>query len=422
MIPLADDRLSFTFPEIARPLRAHVERQIGPILPEFLRPEERTALLAELESRWGFHQLDEQAQDRHRLRVLTLTADEIEPALRAAGLPDASFPALTIAFQRTLRIPDDGRTYPLTGSLRTNVCWRRTPAMPDEHHAALEAIQTNTPKACERLNEFTAKVFQTRVKKIGSGMGGVIEAVWGFFLNEILAESPTQNIELSWMYGHEYNDFACLRRGELWNPETGEGELLRVEVKSMLASADESKAHFDRLKAELNDTDLIAVFVWDWIPVTGDAGSTVVRVSPQVRDFFVGRALDVAELRNALHQERGGSFVVAGHCPDNCTATACKHVGEPLNASGKRERSSGPNAARVSAKVSYAANFGGLVRMLGCSSAQAKGKFSEICDANETAAKFAEFIQRNLRPQRETKATKKVVKASAGTPKRKKVK
>jgi hypothetical protein len=54
--------------------------------------------------------------------VLTLTADEIEAALRtaalrAAGLPDASFPALTIAFQRTLRIPDDGRTYPLPAGL-----------------------------------------------------------------------------------------------------------------------------------------------------------------------------------------------------------------------------------------------------------------------------------------------------------------
>ncbi len=122
MITLEDDRLTFTFPEIARQLRTHVERQIGHILPEFLRPEERTALLAELESRWGFQELDDEAQDRHRLRVLTLTADEIEAALRtaalrAAGLHDASFPALTIAFQRTLRIPDDGRTYPLPAGL-----------------------------------------------------------------------------------------------------------------------------------------------------------------------------------------------------------------------------------------------------------------------------------------------------------------
>jgi hypothetical protein len=122
MINLEHDRLSFTFPEIARQLRAHVERQIGHILPEFLRPEERTALLAELESRWGFRRLDGEAQDRHRLRVRTLTADEIEAALRtaalrAAGLHDASFPALTIVFQRTLRLPDDGRTYPLPAGL-----------------------------------------------------------------------------------------------------------------------------------------------------------------------------------------------------------------------------------------------------------------------------------------------------------------
>jgi hypothetical protein len=122
MIKLEYDRLSFTFPEIAGQLRAHVERQIGHILPEFLRPEERTALLAELESRWGFRRLDGEAQDRNRLRVRTLTADEIEAALRtaalrAAGLHDASFPALTIVFQRTLRLPDDGRTYPLPAGL-----------------------------------------------------------------------------------------------------------------------------------------------------------------------------------------------------------------------------------------------------------------------------------------------------------------
>ncbi len=122
MIKLEDDCLSFTFPEIGTQLRAHVERQIGHILPEFLRPEGRTALLAELEARWGFRQLDGQAQDRHRLRVLTLTAEEIETALRtaalrAAGLRDASSPALTITFHRTLRIPDDGRTYPLPAGL-----------------------------------------------------------------------------------------------------------------------------------------------------------------------------------------------------------------------------------------------------------------------------------------------------------------
>ena len=49
--------------------------------------------------------------------MLTLTADEIEAALRAAGWHDASFPALTITFQCTLRIPDDGRTDPRPAGL-----------------------------------------------------------------------------------------------------------------------------------------------------------------------------------------------------------------------------------------------------------------------------------------------------------------
>jgi hypothetical protein len=38
MIKLADGRLSLTFPEIARPLRAHVGRQIGHISPSSCVP------------------------------------------------------------------------------------------------------------------------------------------------------------------------------------------------------------------------------------------------------------------------------------------------------------------------------------------------------------------------------------------------
>ncbi len=38
-------------------------------------------------------------------------------ALRTAGWHDASFPALTITFQCTLRIPDDGRTDPRPAGL-----------------------------------------------------------------------------------------------------------------------------------------------------------------------------------------------------------------------------------------------------------------------------------------------------------------
>jgi hypothetical protein len=173
-------------------------------------------------------------------------------------------------------------------------------------------------------------------------MGGVIEALWGFFLNQILAEKGQTKIELAWMCGHEYNDFACIGCGCEWDPTTRAGELLRVEVKSMVASADESKAHFDRLAKELTETDLLAVFLWDWVLTPDASGAKVVRVSPQVKDHFIGKADDVARLRDALHSARGGTFVESGHCPDGCLPAACTHIGEPLNASKKRERLSGP--------------------------------------------------------------------------------
>jgi hypothetical protein len=157
MIDLTDDCLSFTFPEIARQLRAHVERQIGhpnwcaaPHRKNVILSLSKDLILPRAEEVRSEHRCEpaprrrcprrsevlRQAQDdrvfrkvrrtrrlsAHRLRVLTLTADEIEAALRtaalrAAGLDAASFPALTIAFQRTLRIPDDGRTYPLPAGL-----------------------------------------------------------------------------------------------------------------------------------------------------------------------------------------------------------------------------------------------------------------------------------------------------------------
>ena len=269
--------------------------------------------------------------------------------------------------------------------------------MQAQHLDAVNAIIENSRIAIERLNEFSSKTFRTRGGRIGSGMGSVIEALWGFSLNQLL-EQKRHHIELAWMYGHGYNDFACIQRDAEWNPETGEGELLRVEVKSMVASADESKAHFDRLKHELHETDLLVVFLWDWIAV-GDSGR---RVSPQIKDYFIGRALDVAMLRDALHEMRGGTFVKAGRCPDKCEEQPCVHVGEPLNASGKRERLTGPKKKRVSQSVSYAANFGGLVRMLKCSSSEARKTFRKICKRNDTAWEFASFIHCNLPAEEES--------------------
>ena len=76
-------------------------------------------------------------------------------------------------------------------------------------HFAADKIIAATHAAVDEVNAFTAEVFHTRGGRIGSGMGGVIEALWGFHLNSILKRDKGIEYELGWIYGHEYNDFAC---------------------------------------------------------------------------------------------------------------------------------------------------------------------------------------------------------------------
>lgn len=254
---------------------------------------------------------------------------------------------------------------------------------------AADKIITCTHVAVDAVNGFTKQVFHTRGGRIGSGMGSVVEALWGFHLNHILEVNLPY--ELGWIYGHEYNDFACILRDEDWSPETKEGELFRVEVKSMVASADESKAHFDRLQHELADNELLVVFLWDWTPVSAQARN----VYPAILDYFVGYALPIAEIRDVLHIERGGSFVQENRCPDCRDIQQCSHVGEPLNASGVRERRSGPEASK-GPNVSYAANFGGMLRMLGSRGGDGKALLKREYHSDPTKARFIDFMARNF--------------------------
>ncbi len=264
--------------------------------------------------------------------------------------------------------------------------------MPPTPERAAELIISHTPSACEALNQFTAEVFLTRGGRIGSGMGSVIEGLWGFYLNKTLKHAGITDIELAWIYGHEYNDFACVDSTKEWRPETQEGEVLRVEVKSMVAAADESKAHFDRLVDEMESSELLAVFLWNWT-VTNRTDD---RVYPKVVDHFIGRAVEIAKLRDSLHVLRGGSFVSPSKCPDGCNPRNCTHAGEPLNARGVRERRTGPEATRGGKKASYAANFGGLLRMLGFRGNEGETIIADHCSKSRDAAAFISFMARNF--------------------------
>jgi hypothetical protein len=80
----------------------------------------------------------------------------------------------------------------------------------------------------------------------------------------------------------------------------------------------------------------------------------------------------------------------------------CVHAGEPLNASGKRERLSGPEKCRVSNSVSYAANFGGLVRMMKTNSEEARNVFRKLRADDDTAHEFISFLHRNYPGEEES--------------------
>ena len=256
---------------------------------------------------------------------------------------------------------------------------------------ASEALIRATPLACTAINEFSHKVLRTRGGRVGSGMGTLLEALWGYYANEVLlnAGGEAAAFEIGWLADHEYNDFACVLRDLPWVQADRTGELFRIEAKSMNAGADESKAHFDELSANLGPWDLLLVLVWSWDP------ADEVRVYPRIRDHYVGFARSVAILRDTLHLTRGGSFVDRASCPEECVSEVCNHHGEPLNESGKRERLSGPPSRRPSAQVSYAANFGGLVRMLKTASAPAREAFRKIRAQEESAHNYISFIHRN---------------------------
>lgn len=268
------------------------------------------------------------------------------------------------------------------------IAWTKDDRMKPQE--AAKALITASPIAIDRINGFSHEVLRTRGGRVGSGMGTLLESLWGFYINQILAEPGSMaDCEIGWLPDDQYNDFACLERNAPWNPARRSGELLRVEAKSMNTDADESKGHFDELTHNLDDWDLLLVLAWSW----KDADGT--RVYPRITDQFMGSARSVAELRDHLHIARKGTFVDRTNCPDGCAPTECTHHGEPLNRAGTRERKSGPESCK-SKSVSYAANFGGLVRMLKTQTPAARQIFHEACDANDVARAYATFVQKNF--------------------------
>lgn len=246
-----------------------------------------------------------------------------------------------------------------------------------------------TPRAIESINAFSQEALITIGGRIGSGMGTLFEALWCFHMNQAIKEYfPDLNLLIGWLSDNQYNDFACVKPDE-WDQLIRYGEYLRIEAKSMNSGADESKAHFDEIMPHIGEADLLLVLVWSWHEIDNK------RFYPYIADYFIGNAREIAYLRDELHIKRGGSFVSRESCPDGCRETECKHDGEPLNKAGVRERASGPNNC-VTGKTKFAANFGGLVRMLKVSSNDARACFKKLRHDSSVAHEFISFIHRNF--------------------------
>jgi hypothetical protein len=259
--------------------------------------------------------------------------------------------------------------------------------MPTIPIIAEEILQEDAIIAIESINNFTRTTFKTRGGRLGSGMGTLLEAMWVYYMNQILENQGglARECELAWLQDHEPADFACLYRGADWDPASRQGELFRIEAKSMNIGVDEAKGHFTNLAQETGDHDQLLVLVWSWTPLAGGYSW------PRIHSHFLGRSLPIIHARDQLHLARGGRFVESGQCPDGCAVEDCTHVGEPLNARLKRERRSGPKASKPS-NVEYAANFGGLVRMLKTDNDQARAVFRRLRRSNDVVHRYMSFI------------------------------
>lgn len=269
----------------------------------------------------------------------------------------------------------------------------------DDNHV-YNQIERLSSIACQRMNEFSSQILKTRGGRIGSGMGTLLEALWGYMMNQIISEENDLDCEIAWLPDNQYNDFSCIKRNAVWDGVSREGEYFRIEAKSMNIGADESKAHFAALDREIEPNDVLLILIWEWRKIDE------LHFSPIVIDSFFDRAKEVAALRDALHLARGGSFVSSAHCPDGCPPDCCPHGGEPLNAAGKRERISGPVSTRPSMKVSYAANFGGLVRMLKTDCGHARAVFRNMRRQSTVADHYISFIHANFPEEEKNQYTK----------------
>jgi hypothetical protein len=118
MIQLLDDQLRFSFPELAPQLRPLFEQSTRTAITKLFASSREPALRG-LRQCHGYQKATSEARARGERQLLEASSQAVESIVRrfAAEVSHSILAevdaGLTIEFQRTLRIPDDGKTYPL---------------------------------------------------------------------------------------------------------------------------------------------------------------------------------------------------------------------------------------------------------------------------------------------------------------------
>lgn len=114
MITLKNDRLDIAFPEIDQAICRLVEEHIESTLPAVIHGD-RDEAVETLRSGWGYRKANARDRAKAEQQIFQATPSKIEDAFRQQALRviRESAANLTIEFQRTMRIPDDDKIYPL---------------------------------------------------------------------------------------------------------------------------------------------------------------------------------------------------------------------------------------------------------------------------------------------------------------------
>jgi hypothetical protein len=265
MITLKNDELAFSFPELGLSLRPFIDQYSQAKLP-CLVAEDRRPAIEKLHADWCFREASREQQTQAEKRVLSAGAEEIEDVFHrvsTAAVKGYVDCGLQISFYRTLRIPDDGRTYPLPAGLGLFPL-----------HDVDEFQQSVPPLWLERggvlmpmyQSEALWIYFETGypfVVKVGAGK---INAVTGKAFGEGLAASPQNYLVVPaqpWLDGFAVSkgvirQFVAMPLGAGYSAEeqlTGKAEVggLQLQVLPMKPAACFQKVIKDRLPKSLGD-------------------------------------------------------------------------------------------------------------------------------------------------------------------------